>query len=117
MKIPQRTMPWKMIALSSVFAAMSSLNAQSVWNVGTGNWNDPLNWNPNGVPSAVATSITNAGTATVNSAVPSVTQVQVGSSGSGTLTLAAGGSLMITGTDTPLQVSANGGQGTLNQTG
>ena len=110
------------------------------WNVASGNWSLPANWDPNTVPNATQAFIGNGGTVTVDSAVPNVGAVDTDGlivKGASTLNIITGGSLTSLGagnigdgTAGTLNISdgsltfnqhfnlgVNGGVGVVNQTG
>jgi hypothetical protein len=68
--------------------------AQSSWNVPNGAFDNPVNWNPNGVPGASdAALINNGGTSTFNVPLLEVDSLEIGSTGG------ASGTLAVTGGD------------------
>lgn len=52
------------ILLAACFATVSNASAQSLWNGGVGDYNDPDNWTPSGVPGAGTAIEIDSGTAT-----------------------------------------------------
>src|SRR5690242_6619046 len=99
------------VSLSVLFLVGSAHAAGYSWNVASGDWFTPGNWNPNGVPGAGDdATISNGGTCTL-SAAASVTNFTLSNGalgGSGTLSVSgttswSGGSFIQTGT-----VNANG---------
>ena len=59
--------------------AVPMASMAETWNAATGNWNDPLNWTPNVVPTPGSGTavIDNGGTVTLDSAVPNVDGLQL----------------------------------------
>ena len=87
--------------------------SQSAWNVANGAFDNPANWNPNGVPGAADDAvINNGGTATFNTPTLDVNSLMVASVGGSTGTLAVtGGDLFGNG----IRIGENGtGTATVN---
>jgi T5SS/PEP-CTERM-associated repeat protein len=107
--------------LAIVLAAASVLGSARAadWEFATGDWALAANWNPDGVPNGVAANISNAGTATISTAitdVPTVITIGSGAGNSGTVSVEASGNIAVAlgGATT---VGKNGGTGTLNISG
>jgi hypothetical protein len=67
-RLPRSTLA--ALATMAVLAlGVQSVNAQSSWNGGTGNWNVTGNWTPSGVPNSSSTDVTITGTSTTASLV------------------------------------------------
>jgi hypothetical protein len=62
-----------------VLAACSTAHAQTSWNVASGNWNTAGNWNPTTVPVSGDASISNSGTATLNTNSTGLASLTIGS--------------------------------------
>lgn len=97
------------LGLAAPMASMAE-----TWNVATGNWNDPLNWTPNLVPTPGSGTavINNGGTVTLDSAVPNVDVLQL--TGASILNVATGAALTAnTGSEFTGGAVANVSGGTL----
>ncbi|HYO24758.1 MAG TPA: autotransporter-associated beta strand repeat-containing protein [Lacipirellulaceae bacterium] len=109
-KAPFRMSRPRLVAASAAVVALMMCAAaqaqqQVRWAVPAGNWNVANNWDsaavPNNVGGVQAAIIDNGGSATLDTAVPTVGQVWVGDgAGKGTLNVAAGANLTIASEDT-----------------
>ena len=98
---------------ATVFVSPPLAFAQSAWNVANGAFDNPSNWNPNGVPGAADDAvINNGGTATFNTPTLDVNTLTVASVGGSSGTLAVtGGDLYGNG----IKIGENGtGTATVN---
>jgi fibronectin-binding autotransporter adhesin len=62
-----------------VLAAHGTAHAQTLWNVASGNWSTDSNWNPATVPVSGDVSISNSGTATLNTNSTLLASLTIGS--------------------------------------
>ena len=73
----------KLVAVTAILVCLTAATASaSDWNVANGLWSNPGSWNPVAVPNGTNANIANAGTATLQSAVPNITTLQL-TNGSG----------------------------------
>jgi hypothetical protein len=94
MKLPATTQSFAIAAALLLAASTTASAATAILNPGTNDWNDAASWST-GVPTAVDTAlINNNNEATLSTVAPNVDILRiVNSTGSGTFTMSAGGSL------------------------
>jgi hypothetical protein len=104
------------LALLAVENASQTRGANLTWNVSSGTWSTPGNWNPSGPPGAADTAtIVNGGTAMIPSGgTAACITLTLGGTNSGTVQLLSGGSFANGGGG---EIVGQTGNGTFNQSG
>jgi autotransporter-associated beta strand protein len=110
---PRLIPPPRLFLPTAALAWLSLLPVQANdWTTTEGNWNEASNWNggiPNNAAGWAIGNIGNGGTATINAAVPTVSEAWAGNNGvAGHILVAAGGTLNV---DNWLVVGRNGDAG------
>ena len=86
----------RLAAFVTVCVCLATVPASaSDWNAGNGLWGNGANWLPAGVPTATNANIANGGSATLQTAVPNITTLDL--TGGSDLTINAGADLTTTG--------------------
>ena len=86
----------KLAAVVAILVCVAAAPASaSDWNVGNGLWGNGANWLPAGVPTGTNANIANTGSATLQTAVPNITTLDL--TGGSDLTINAGADLTTTG--------------------
>ena len=91
----------------AALAFAGAARAAAVWNVLDGDWNDPLNWNPQTLPTTVDAIVDNDGIARISADFTTAREVGIGYSGKGNIDAGTGGSGTVYQTAGILDVNGN----------
>lgn len=106
-----------LVLSAGVFLSAATVNAQTIWSGGTGDWTNVANWS-NGLPDATKNASIQSGSVTLDAAGDArILQLGTDASATASLTITGGANLSLSGSATSRIGTGTGSSATVTQTG